>query len=61
MACNGKLHSLDNVYIADASCMAYPGAVNPHPAIQAHGLRIAWLIAHKAKSHGSASFQLFVN
>lgn len=52
---DGKLHSLDNVYVADGSYMPYPGGVNPTLTIQANALRIARLIAHDATGHANAS------
>lgn len=58
---NGKLHSLDNVYVADGSYMPYPGGVNPTLTIQANALRIARLIAHDATGHATASLQPFFN
>lgn len=46
---DGKLHSLDNVYVADGSYMPYPGGVNPTLTIQANALRISRLIVSEAK------------
>lgn len=37
----GRLHDLDNVYIADGGFFPFPGAVNPTLTIQAHALRVA--------------------
>ncbi|MEM5331728.1 GMC family oxidoreductase [Paraburkholderia sp. JHI2823] len=50
---DGKLHSLDNVYVADGSYMPYPGGVNPTLTIQANALRIARRIALDATSHAN--------
>lgn len=36
---SGRLHDLDNVYIADGGFFPFPGAVNPTLTIQAHALR----------------------
>ena len=55
---DGKLHSLDNVYVADGSYMPYPGGVNPTLTIQANALRIARQIARDATGHASASLAL---
>ena len=52
---DGRLHSLDNVYVADGSYMPYPGGLNPTLTIQANALRIALLIAHEATGHAGAS------
>lgn len=52
---DGRLHSLDNVYVCDGSYMPYPGGLNPTLTIQANALRIARLIAHEATRHASAS------
>ena len=38
---SGRLHDLDNVYIADGGFFPFPGAVNPTLTIQAHALRLA--------------------
>ncbi|MGN6668941.1 MAG: GMC oxidoreductase, partial [Trinickia sp.] len=53
---NGRIHSLDNVYVADGSYMPYPGGLNPTLTIQANALRIARLIAQEAVSQASAAF-----
>lgn len=45
---NGRVHSLDNVYVADGSYMPYPGGLNPTLTIQANALRIARLVAQEA-------------
>ena len=37
----GRLHDLDNVYVADGAFFPFPGAVNPTLTIQAHALRVA--------------------
>jgi choline dehydrogenase-like flavoprotein len=52
---DGRLHSLDNVYVADGSFMPDPGGLNPTLTMQANALRIARLIAHEATGHASAS------
>ncbi|MBU6490457.1 MAG: FAD-binding protein [Burkholderiales bacterium] len=52
---NGRVHSLDNVYVADGSYMPYPGGLNPTLTIQANSLRIARLVAREAVSQGSAT------
>ncbi|WP_449105561.1 GMC oxidoreductase [Pseudomonas mohnii] len=52
---DGKIHSQDNVYVADGSYMPYPGGMNPTLTIQANALRIARTIARDATSHTSAS------
>ncbi len=52
---DGKLHSLENVYVADGSYMPYPGGVNPTLTIQANALRISRLIARNATGHASTS------
>lgn len=39
--CDGKLHAIDNVHVADGSYMPYPGGLNPTLTIQANALRIA--------------------
>lgn len=51
---DGKLHSLDNVYVADGSYMPYPGGVNPTLTIQANALRIARQIARDATGDACA-------
>ena len=38
---SGRLHDLDNVYIADGGFFPFPGAVSPTLTIQAHALRLA--------------------
>jgi len=38
---NGKIHSMDNVYVVDGSYMPYPGGLNPTLTIQANALRIS--------------------
>lgn len=38
---SGRLHDLDNLYIADGGFFPFPGAVNPTLTIQAHALRTA--------------------
>lgn len=48
---DGKLHSLDNIYVVDGSYMPYPGGVNPTLTIQANALRIARQIVHDATDH----------
>ena len=53
---NGRVHSLDNVYVADGSYMPYPGGLNPTLTIQANALRIARLVAQEAVSQASATF-----
>ncbi|MCU1730124.1 MULTISPECIES: GMC oxidoreductase [unclassified Pseudomonas] len=55
---DGKLHSLENVYVADGSYMPYPGGVNPTLTIQANALRIARQIACDATGHACASLAL---
>lgn len=52
---NGRVHSLDNVYVADGSYMPYPGGLNPTLTIQANALRIARLVAQEAASQASAT------
>ena len=52
---DGRLHSLDNVYVADGSYMPYPGGLNPTLTIQANALRIARLIAREATGHADTS------
>ncbi|MBA1377310.1 GMC family oxidoreductase [Pseudomonas brassicacearum subsp. neoaurantiaca] len=47
----GKLHSVDNVYVVDGSYMPYPGGVNPTLTIQANALRIARQIVRDAAGH----------
>lgn len=42
---DGRIHDIDNVYVADGSLMPYPGGVNPTFTIQANALRIATIIA----------------
>jgi paromamine 6'-oxidase/6'''-hydroxyneomycin C oxidase/2'-deamino-2'-hydroxyparomamine 6'-oxidase len=37
----GRLHCVENVYVADGSFMPYPGGVNPTLTIQANALRVA--------------------
>lgn len=37
----GRVHNLDNVFVADGSYMPYPGGLNPTLTIQANALRIA--------------------
>jgi choline dehydrogenase-like flavoprotein len=37
----GRVHSLQNVFVADGGFMPYPGGVNPTLTIQANALRIA--------------------
>ncbi|CAB3693873.1 6'''-hydroxyparomomycin C oxidase [Trinickia soli] len=51
---DGRLHSLENVYVADGSYMPYPGGLNPTLTIQANALRIARLIAQEATGHAVA-------
>lgn len=51
---DGKLHSLDNVYVVDGSYMPYPGGLNPTLTIQANALRIARRIVHDATGHAGA-------
>ncbi len=58
---NGKLHSLDNVYVADGSYMPYPGGVNPTLTIQANALRIARLVAYDATGRASPNLSPLVN
>lgn len=36
-----RVHSVDNVFVADGSFMPYPGGLNPTLTIQAHALRTA--------------------
>lgn len=45
---DGKIHSVDNVYVVDGSYMPYPGGLNPTLTIQANALRIARLISGNA-------------
>ncbi|WP_181885575.1 GMC oxidoreductase [Trinickia dinghuensis] len=47
---DGRVHSLDNVYVADGSYMPYPGGLNPTLTIQANALRIARQIVREAAS-----------
>jgi choline dehydrogenase-like flavoprotein len=42
----GRVHEVDNLYIADGSFMPYPGGLNPTLTIQAHALRVATFIEH---------------
>jgi choline dehydrogenase-like flavoprotein len=37
----GRVHSVDNLYVADGAFMPYPGGLNPTLTIQANALRIA--------------------
>lgn len=37
----GRLHDIENVYVADGGFFPFPGAVNPTLTIQAHALRVA--------------------
>lgn len=41
----GRVHSADNVYVADGALMPYPGAVNPALTIQALAHRVASQLA----------------
>jgi choline dehydrogenase-like flavoprotein len=52
---DGRVHSLDNVYVADGSYMPYPGGLNPTLTVQANALRIARVIAYEATGHGNGS------
>jgi paromamine 6'-oxidase/6'''-hydroxyneomycin C oxidase/2'-deamino-2'-hydroxyparomamine 6'-oxidase len=52
---NGRVHSLDNVYVADGSYMPYPGGLNPTLTIQANALRISRIVAQEAASQASAA------
>lgn len=52
---NGRVHSLDNVYVADGSYMPYPGGLNPTLTIQANAFRIARLVAQEAASQASVT------
>lgn len=52
---DGRLHSVDNVYVADGSYMPYPGGLNPTLTIQANALRIARLIVREALGHTNIS------
>ncbi|MGW8142261.1 GMC oxidoreductase (plasmid) [Sphingomonas zeae] len=38
---DGRVHELDNVFVADGGYMPYPGGLNPTLTIQANALRIA--------------------
>jgi paromamine 6'-oxidase/6'''-hydroxyneomycin C oxidase/2'-deamino-2'-hydroxyparomamine 6'-oxidase len=42
---DGRVHSVDNVYVVDGSYMPYPGGLNPTLTIQANALRIASKLA----------------
>ncbi len=46
----GRVHSTDNVYVADGSVMPYPGGLSPTLTIQAHALRTAEAIARRTKT-----------
>ena len=52
---DGRLHSVENVYVADGSYMPYPGGLNPTLTIQANALRIARLIAREAACRANVS------
>lgn len=46
---DGRIHSLDNVYVVDGSYMPYPGGLNPTLTIQANALRISRLVLEGMK------------
>ncbi|MGW1765106.1 FAD-dependent oxidoreductase [Streptomyces sp. NPDC002073] len=50
---DGRLHDLDNVYVADAGVFPFAGGVNPVLTIQANALRIARRLAGRRPSAGS--------
>lgn len=52
---DGKLHSLDNVYVADGSYMPYPGGLNPTLTIQANALRICRRIVRDATANPAST------
>ena len=51
----GRVHDVDNVFVADGSYMPYPGGLNPTLTIQANALRIArGIIASGVAGHASS-------
>lgn len=51
---DGRVHEVDNLFVADGGYMPYPGGLNPTLTIQANALRIARRIAaDRGRPHGA--------